>query len=195
VTFDELIRLRLATDRLVLRVLDSSFAATALRYHLHNREHFRRAGARVEPEFFTEAFQRRRLAHEFEQMRKDLHLRLFLFAGDDHDFSHILGDLGFSHIIRGALWSCFLGYKIDRDHLRKGYATEAITYSLKHMFDTYGLHRVEANIMPSNTASIGVVEKVGFKREGYSPRYLKIDGQWEDHFRYAILSDEYERPG
>ncbi len=140
-------------------------------------------------EFFTRAFQERRLEVEMEMMRDDRLIRFFLFHRDDEGYGKIIGDIGFSNIIRGALQSCFLGYKIDRAATRQGLVTEALQAAIPWMF-TYGkLHRIEANIMPRNAASIRVVEKLGFSREGFSPKYLKINGNWEDHFRYAKICD------
>ena len=58
-------------------------------------------------------------------------------------------------------------------------------------FDNLALHRLEANIQPSNIASIALVKSLGFRLEGYSPRYLKIAGAWQDHERYAITAEEW----
>ena len=58
-------------------------------------------------------------------------------------------------------------------------------------FDNLALHRLEANIQPSNIASIALVKSLGFRLEGYSPRYLKIAGTWQDHERYAITAEEW----
>lgn len=187
-TYHELLSLRLRSERLVLRVLDESFAATVSAYHLHNREHFRRAAPAVEESFFTGEFQRRRLGHELQQMVHEQQLRLFFFRRDDLEFTRIIGDIGFSHIIGGALCSCFLGYKVDRDHTGMGYASEAIRRGVRYMFEVVGLHRIEANIMPENRASLRVIEKAGFSLEGFSPKYLKIDGRWADHHRFALLN-------
>jgi ribosomal-protein-alanine N-acetyltransferase len=182
--------IRLVTERLVLRPLDPSFAARVLEYHLRNEDHFRRAGAAVTGEFFTRAFQTRRLETELEMAREEKMIRFFLFHRSDEAFENIVGDLGFSNVIRGALQQCFLGYKIDRRETRQGLVTEALRTAIPWMFEHMDLHRIEANIMPRNAASIRVVEKLGFTREGYSRRYLKINGNWEDHYRYAILADD-----
>jgi ribosomal-protein-alanine N-acetyltransferase len=72
---------------------------------------------------------------------------------------------------------------------------EGLVLVLRHAFETVGLHRVEANIQPENVRSIALVEGLGFRREGYSPRYLRIGGEWRDHVRYAILSETFGSPG
>jgi ribosomal-protein-alanine N-acetyltransferase len=68
---------------------------------------------------------------------------------------------------------------------------EGLGLVLRHAFGTLGLHRVEANVQPDNARSIALVEGLGFRREGYSPRYLKIGNRWRDHVRFAMLADEF----
>ena len=75
-----------------------------------------------------------------------------------------------------AFCSCFLGYKLDKDHLRQGLMSEAVQECVRIAFEELGLHRIEANIMPHNLPSLGVAEKCGFVREGLSRKYLKING-------------------
>jgi ribosomal-protein-alanine N-acetyltransferase len=69
--------------------------------------------------------------------------------------------------------------------------TEAVRQALAYAFDEVGLHRLEANIQPGNARSIALVRRLGFRLEGFSPRYLKIDGEWRDHERWAMLADEF----
>ncbi|GES47985.1 hypothetical protein Rhsp01_07230 [Rhizobium sp. NBRC 114257] len=68
--------------------------------------------------------------------------------------------------------------------------TEAVRLAVAHAFDAVGLHRVEANIQPGNHASIALVKRLGFRKEGFSPKYLKIGGVWCDHERWALLADD-----
>ncbi len=74
-----------------------------------------------------------------------------------------------------------------------GFMTEAVRLTVVHAFLEIGLHRLEANIQPGNLRSIAVVKRVGFRKEGFSPRYLQIDGVWRDHERWALLADEHPR--
>jgi ribosomal-protein-alanine N-acetyltransferase len=69
--------------------------------------------------------------------------------------------------------------------------TEGLELVLRHAFGTLALHRVEVNVQPDNARSIALAERLGFRREGYSPRYLKIGGRWRDHVRFAMLPDEF----
>jgi len=72
----------------------------------------------------------------------------------------------------------------------RGLMTEAVRQTLAHAFTEIGLHRVEANIQPENLRSIALVRRLGFRLEGFSPRYLRIGGQWRDHERWALLCDD-----
>jgi ribosomal-protein-alanine N-acetyltransferase len=101
----------------------------------------------------------------------------------------IAGLINLSQIFRRGFQNAYLGYHIGEPFAGRGYMTEAIDLVLLHAFGTLKLHRLEANIQPGNVASISLVKRAGFVREGYSKKYLKISGQWRDHERWAILVD------
>lgn len=103
----------------------------------------------------------------------------------------ILGAINLNEIVRGPAQSAYLGYWIGARHARQGYMTEALQLALRHAFRTLRLHRVEANILPVNRASLTLVRHAGFRREGYSPRYLEIAGRWADHERWALLAENW----
>jgi len=103
----------------------------------------------------------------------------------------ILGAIEVSQIVHGKFRSAYLGYHIGAAFARQGYMREALTLAITRAFRGLRLHRLEANIQPENRASINLVKQLGFRREGYSPRYLKIAGRWRDHERWAILADEW----
>ncbi|MEA2449549.1 MAG: [ribosomal protein S5]-alanine N-acetyltransferase [Thermoleophilaceae bacterium] len=105
--------------------------------------------------------------------------------------SHIIGFFNLSQIFRGPFLNAYLGYAIGEPHGGLGYMTEGIELVLRHSFGPLGLHRLEANIQPGNERSIGLAKRAGFRLEGFSPRYLKIDGKWRDHERWAILAEEH----
>ncbi|MCO5411116.1 GNAT family N-acetyltransferase [Ralstonia mojiangensis] len=101
----------------------------------------------------------------------------------------IVGVINITEIVHGAFQSAYLGYYGMAGFSRKGLMTEALNAAVRYAFDGLGLHRLEANIQPENTASIALVSRVGFKKEGFSPRYLRINGKWCDHERWALLAD------
>ena len=103
----------------------------------------------------------------------------------------IAGTMNLSEIVRGIFHSAYLGYYVGEPYAGRGYMTEALGLLLGRAFGPLGLHRVEANIQPSNLASIALVRRAGFVREGYSRRYLKICGRWRDHERWAILAEDW----
>jgi [ribosomal protein S5]-alanine N-acetyltransferase len=104
----------------------------------------------------------------------------------------IAGVVNLNEIIRGGLQSAFLGYWIGASHTGQGLMSEAIRLALRHAFTTLALHRVEANIQPGNDASRAVARRCGFVREGFSPRYLRINGRWCDHERWAIRVEQWK---
>lgn len=101
----------------------------------------------------------------------------------------IMGLINLNEIVRGSFQSAYLGYYIGQPFVHQGYMQEALTLVIQYAFNELQLHRLEANIQPENTASIALVKRCGFQKEGFSPRYLNIDGEWKDHERWAILAD------
>lgn len=101
----------------------------------------------------------------------------------------LVGVVNVSEIVRGTFRSAYLGYYAFTPHARQGLMTEGVALVVAMAFRRLGLHRLEANVQPGNLASRRLVRRLGFRREGYSPRYLKIRGRWRDHERWAILAD------
>lgn len=104
----------------------------------------------------------------------------------------LVGAFNLSNIVRGPFRSAFLGYYAFAPHAGRGYMTEALARTLDHAFASLRLHRVEVNVQPTNRKSIALVARVGFTREGYSRRYIKIAGRWRDHVRYAMLAEDWK---
>jgi [ribosomal protein S5]-alanine N-acetyltransferase len=105
----------------------------------------------------------------------------------------IVGSINLSQIFRGSFQSAYVGYQVGAPFAGLGYMKEALHLVLRYAFDTMKLHRIEANIQPNNVASIALVKRVGFSKEGYSRRYLKISGRWRDHERWAIVAEDWRR--
>ncbi|MCB0503596.1 MAG: GNAT family N-acetyltransferase [Bacteroidetes bacterium] len=175
--------MELETTRLILKALQAEHADLVLQYHLSNRAFVQEWSPIRKEEFFTLEYHQKNL----EQNVSDHLLRLFLFKKDNP--STVIGDIGYSNIVRGAFQSCHLGYSMLFSELNSGFITEALEVSNRYVFDTMGLHRIEANVMPKNLPSIKVLEKLGFENEGLRKTYLKINGQWEDHLSFVKFSD------
>lgn len=108
---------------------------------------------------------------------------------------HLVGELTLSSIQRGPFQSASIGYWIDQEWAGRSLMPEAVVVALRFAFEMLGLHRVEVSIIPRNTASRRVAEKLDLRLEGISERYLEIDGVWEDHVRYAVTSEEWQLRG
>ncbi len=102
----------------------------------------------------------------------------------------LVGQCTVNNIIRGSLRSASIGYWIDQAYAGRGVMPTAVALAGDHVMAALGLHRLEICIRPENTASIRVVEKLGFREEGMRPRFLHIDGAWRDHRVYALTSEE-----
>jgi [ribosomal protein S5]-alanine N-acetyltransferase len=103
----------------------------------------------------------------------------------------LVGFVNINSIVRSALQSGHLGYAGFASHAGRGLMTAGLRAVVNTAFGDMGLHRLEANIQPANARSIGLVRRLGFRQEGFSPQYLLIDGQWRDHERWAVLADEW----
>jgi ribosomal-protein-alanine N-acetyltransferase len=109
------------------------------------------------------------------------------------DDNALAGVVNLSEIVRGAFQSAYVGYYGFAGMAGKGYMTEGLALVLDFAFRREGLHRIEANVQPGNARSLALVERIGFVREGYSRRYVKVGGRWRDHVRLALLADDWAR--
>lgn len=103
----------------------------------------------------------------------------------------LLGEVSLGTVQRGPFQNAFVGYWIDESMAGKELVPEAVVLTMRYAFEDLRLHRVEAAIVPRNEPSRRVAEKLGFRNEGVSVRFLQIRGLWEDHVRYAITMDEW----
>lgn len=162
------------TKHLRLTLANPALAGFLADYYTRNRAFLTPFDPVRGHSFFTEAGQRVLLEEEQLQVTQDQAFRLYLSRGENP--TEIIGMIGLSSIVRGAFQSCFLGYKLDGRFLRRGYMSEALEKLVQISFFELGLHRIEGNVMPRNTASLRVLEKAGFQNEGISPKYLNING-------------------
>lgn len=114
-------------------------------------------------------------------------LGFFIYTNQTNEF---VGVINLNNIQLNPFSSASLGYYMDQNKCRNGYMSDAIRLVLSHAFYKIGLNRIEANIQPDNFASLAMVKKLGFKYEGFSPRYLQIGGEYRDHERWAHLCDQ-----
>jgi len=133
---------------------------------------------------------RRRVRHYLRDLREDVGYALFIFAVPT---AALVGGLTLCNVRRGVTQSCTLGYWVGAQYANQGYMTAAVRAVVPFVFDSLELHRLEAACLPTNTASIRLLEKTGFKREGLARRYLRINGAWQDHLLYALLDSDTGR--
>ncbi|MEU5682693.1 GNAT family N-acetyltransferase [Streptomyces venezuelae] len=111
------------------------------------------------------------------------------FVVCERDGGAVAGFININNIVRGGFHCGALGYGAFAHAAGRGLMSEGLGLVLTYAFEELGLHRLEANIQPGNAASIALVRRAGFRREGFSPDFLFIDGAWRDHERWAITAD------
>lgn len=174
------------TQRLILRQIDESWAEEVLQYYNRNRLFLSEWEPQRSEEFYTLDFQKKFLKEDLKSNENGTIFRLWIT--NKHDKRKIIGCISFNLIVRGVLQSCILGYKLDNEEVNKGLITEGLKEAIFVVFEELELHRIEAPIMPINIASIKVVSKLGFENEGLSKNLIKVNGEWEDHSRWALIN-------
>jgi ribosomal-protein-alanine N-acetyltransferase len=130
---------------------------------------------------------RQRIKRYVEDVRSDQAYPFFVFRKED---GALVGGLALANIRRGVAQAGSLGYWVGAPYIRQGYMTAAVRALLPVAFDVLRLHRMEAACIPTNIASIRLLERTGFRREGYARAYLCINGLWQDHLLYARLRND-----
>ena len=130
---------------------------------------------------------RLRVKRCLREIDEDTGYPFFIFSADGRV---LLGGLGLSNLRRGVAQMASLGYWIGKPYARRGYMTEAVRCAATFAFEHAGLHRLEAACLPSNEASRSVLTRCGFREEGIARRYLRINGDWQDHLLFGYLRDD-----
>jgi ribosomal-protein-alanine N-acetyltransferase len=132
-----------------------------------------------------------RLKRGREEAREGTDFTFFIFMRD-RGREPLVGGLTLSNVRRRAAQFATLGYWMGREYAGRGIMTEAVGAVIPFTFDTLGLHRLHAACIPSNMPSRRVLEKNGFKEEGFADNYLQIDGKWSDHVLFGLTRERYE---
>lgn len=175
------------TERLILRASRLVTAQQALDYYRRNQSLFTPLDPKRVPGFYNIGYQFLILQQDEVERQSGSALKFWVFTKEEPD--RIIGMVSFSNIKHGNVSSTFLAYKLDGASLNKGYITEAIARGIKVVFEELRLNRIEVAVLPRNRPSLRVMEKLGFVREGYSPRFMEINGVWEGHFRFGLVND------
>ncbi len=122
---------------------------------------------------------------------QDQNKSFLLLDLSENSGGNIAGVFNINEIVRGGFQSGYLGFYAVEGYAGKGIMSAGLKLIVKKSFEELGLHRLEANIQPDNCRSINLVKNNGFKKEGFSPRYLKVNGKWRDHERWAITYEDW----
>lgn len=172
-------------DRLILQVLDETYADKLLAFCAENADIFMNFEQAYPEEYFTKEYQELLLKGYLQQFLENRGVRYFVFLKENPNL--IIGCVGLSDIHLNTDKSAKLFYKQDRAYCGQGYMTEAVSCLLWHAADELELHRIEADILPDNERSIAVVKRLGFESEGIAKSCHNINGEWRDHERFALL--------
>ncbi|MNW55099.1 putative ribosomal N-acetyltransferase YdaF [compost metagenome] len=171
-----------------ISLLQIQDADVLLKLRLRNKEHHQPFEPLRDDDYFTLESQQRLLAQRVEDSLEDRAYMFGIFLLD----GMLIGQITISNVVRGVGQFADIGYFIDYALQGKGYTSAAVDLILKFAFRSLGLHRVQAAILLHNDGSRRVLEKNGFLAEGIARRFIKINGQWQDHRTYAILADDVQ---
>ncbi|WP_461614956.1 GNAT family N-acetyltransferase [Clostridium sp. Marseille-QA1073] len=174
-------------SKIYIRYFKDVDVETLFDLNLRNKEFFQKYSPTHDDNFYTLDSQRKFISDMTKQRENDDQYCFGIFVKDSNE---LIGYVNLFQILRGPLQSCLIGYSLDKQQNGNGYATEAVSLAVRFAFNELKLHRIEAGVMLTNTGSMRVLEKVGFHKEGIAQKNVKINGQWQDHQVFAIISDK-----
>lgn len=181
-------KLRFEGRTCYIRTLAVDDAEEMVQLLVRNREYWAIYEPRHPDSYFTAMAQREKIRESIYQAREN---REYSFGVFELATDQMVGHISIYGIKRLPFLSALAGYSIDESVTGKGIATEAVKLVLTFGFEELRLHRIEAYVSPRNPGSIRVLEKNGFQREGLLREFLYINGEWEDHYQYAMLEREF----
>lgn len=184
--------IRIESERLHLRTFVESDAKNLAELMQRNKYFWATYEPLYDAEYYTEEAQYRKILEGMHLQRSNREYSFGIFTKDEKE---LIGHISLYAIKRLPYSSAFIGYSIDERHTGQGIATEAVKEVVQFAFNVVNLHRIEAYVSPKNIASIKVLEKANFKREGLLKELLYINGSWEDHYIYALLRNDFFRRG
>lgn len=176
----------LTTNRLILRIEDSSKAEDVLAFYIRNKALFERFEPTKPKNFYTLAYQTASMNFEYNEIIKGKALRYYIYLMEQPDI--IIGSVNFSRIEHGPFSRTSIGYKLDSSVHGNGYALEACQAAIPVIFSNYKIHRIEARVAPENLPSIHLLEHLGFLYEGIEYQSVEVNGSFKDHYRYGLIS-------
>jgi ribosomal-protein-alanine N-acetyltransferase len=166
-------------------IASAEHAELLLQYNLDNAARFERWNPAVSADFYTLDWWQFRVEEWERQFMEDSAVH---FLGIDEPANRVMGACSLTNIVYSAACFCFMGYSVDRRDEGTGAMTAIVQHAIDYAFDVLKLNRIAASYMPANDRSGRLLAKLGFEKEGYSKRLLKVHGQWEDHINMALLN-------
>ncbi|MFN8590380.1 MAG: GNAT family N-acetyltransferase [Thermomicrobiales bacterium] len=182
-------RPRLVTERLVLRLGEAGDVPALLQFHAENAAFLAPWSPRRPDDFLTEAYWQREVARCHAEFAQDRSAR-FCFFLRDAPLTPI-GHVNLNNIHRGAAQYCDLGILLGERYQGQGLMSEAVRAAIEYAFTSLKLHRVKACYLPANTRSARLLHRLDFVIEGYAPRYLFINGDWQDHILTSRINPDW----
>ncbi|NOI57728.1 ribosomal protein S5-alanine N-acetyltransferase [Vibrio coralliilyticus] len=174
---------------IILRTAEPTDGQLISGYFIANRAHLKQWEPRREDAFFSESGWTQRLIKLNELHRMGLGYYLIII---DSESGEMLGTVSFSNISRFPFHACNLGYSLGENAQGRGVMTRALKMAVNYMFSIQNIHRIMAGYMPRNQRSEAVLNRLGFKREGFAEDYLLIDGRWEDHNLTSLINPNWK---
>ena len=177
------------SDRLVLRLPETSDVHAIVRFYKRNRDHLQPWSPTFSERIFRSDYWFDQVISRRAEFEAGLGARAFIFRKQAP--AVVIGNLALNQINRGAAQHCVLGYSLAEDAQGRGYMVEAVSSAVRFAFGDLRLHRVMAGYMPRNVRSAAVLRRAGFAVEGYARDYILINGRWEDHILTAITNPDW----
>ncbi len=174
------------TKRLLLKTLNKDSAPYVLSFYEENKELFEPWEPTRGNNFYTLAYMKALLTAEQHQASEGRLIRYWVFLKEHPE--ELIGTVCIQNILKDPYHSGSLGYKFSQRYLHQGYAAESIERCIELAFGEYHIHRIDAYIMPNNTASIKLINRLSFQYEGTCRAFAKINGNWHDHMHFSLLS-------
>ena len=179
------------TERLLLKIIKPDQADAVLDFYMRDKqakELFEKFEPDRMPNFYTRQFQRQMLLFEYNMAVQGTLFRFYVYEKEHPE--RIIGTICVHHITRGFSEQCEVGYKFSSAYHHRGYATESLRFIMDLVFRDLKLHRAMAWALPDNTASIRLLERVGFVYEGICHDYMMLNQKWRDHAQFCMINPD-----
>lgn len=169
----------------IVRLAQADDAQRLLDFRLRNREHLTPFEPRRHASHYQLLFLQIYLEQLVQSMKDKKSVNFVILTPDERE---LIGTMNFSHLMPHPFNACYLGYALDENYQGKGVMTQALQFGIDYLFNAKKLHRIMANYIPENQRSGRVLERLGFKKEGFAKDYLEINGKWADHVLTALTN-------